>query len=57
MNKEYKKVLKQVYIDNCPSFNLNMDKFLDNNPEVKILHTIVHQPYHVTIIYQELKEI
>lgn len=57
MRKEYKKVLKQVHLDNDSSFNNNLSKFLANHPNMKIEHTIVHKPYHVTIIYSELEEV
>lgn len=55
--KEYKKVLKQVHIDNHPNFSTNLQRFLDANPDLKIVKTIVHKPYHVTIIYQVLEEV
>ena len=54
--KEYKKVLNQRHIDNCSNFSENLQRFLDNHPDIKIVETIVHKPYHITIIYQELIE-
>ena len=50
--KEFKKILKQVHITNENNFNNDLQNFLDTNPEVKIVNTIVHKPYHVTIIYE-----
>lgn len=55
--KEYKKVIKHEHLDNIRGFNREMDEFLERHQNIKILHTIVHKPYHVTIIYEELKEI
>ena len=55
--KEYKKVLKQVHIDNDYDFSRNLQIFLDANPDLKIIEIIVHKPYRITIIYQVLEEI
>ena len=52
--KEYKRVLKSEHITNYSNFSLNLQNFLDENPDIKIIDTIVHKAYHVTIIYQEL---
>ena len=57
MNKEFKKILKQVHITNEVNFSINLEVFLDDNPNITIINTIVHKPYHVTIIYSELIEI
>lgn len=50
--KEFKKELKQVYITNDRSFSTTLESFLTKNPGIKIVSTIVHKPYHVTIIYE-----
>lgn len=51
--EEFKSVLKQVHIDNNSNFNYDLDFFLKKNPDIKIVTTIVHKPYNITIIYQE----
>lgn len=56
-NKEYQRVFKQAHITNDGSFSNNLDGFLRNHPNMKIEQTIVHKPYHVTIIYSELIEV
>lgn len=55
--KEYKKVIKHKRITNDSSFTFEMDLFLEKNPDIKILHCIVHRPYHVSIIYEVLVEV
>lgn len=55
--KEYKRVRKQVHIDNVRNFTDNLQRFLDKNPDAKIEHILQHKAYHITIIYSELKEI
>lgn len=55
--RQYRKVLKQVHIDNHIDFNRDLDRFLAKNANIKIEHIITHKPYHVTIIYSELIEI
>lgn len=59
MRKEYKRVVRHVHIspDERYSYDMNMNIFLANHPNLKIEHTIVHKPYHVSIIYSELEEI
>jgi hypothetical protein len=52
--KEFKKVLRSICIDNNSSFNDNLQSFLTNNPNIKILNIITHKPYHITIIYEVL---
>jgi len=52
--KEYKKVIKQVHIDNQTNFSNNLESFLNRNPDIKIITTILHKPYHITIIYEVL---
>lgn len=54
--KEYERVFKQAHITNDRCFSTNLDYFLKNHPNMKIEHTIIHKPYHVTIIYSELIE-
>ena len=56
-HKEYQSIFKQVHITNDSSFSNNLDWFLRNHPDMKIEQIIVHKPYHVTIIYSELKQI
>ena len=56
-NKEYQRVFKQVHITNDSSFSDNLNWFLEKHPNMKIEQTIVHKPYHVTIIYSELIEV
>ena len=53
--KEFKKVYKNVNIDNNPDFNRNLSTFLVNNPDIKIEKIITHKPYHITIIYTVLE--
>ena len=57
-NKEYKKVLAHCHIspNSHSSFDENMNYFLKSHPDMKIEQIIVHKPYHVTIIYSELKQ-
>jgi hypothetical protein len=50
--KEFKKVLKNVLIDNVPNFTNNLRDFLNDHPDIKIIQIIKHQPYHITIIYE-----
>jgi hypothetical protein len=50
--KEFKKELKQVHITNDYGFTKELEKFLEKNQNIKIIQTIVHKPYHVTIIYE-----
>lgn len=64
MNKQYKKAIKRVNIsDNGQSnycknnFESNLDRFLNNNQSIKIIHIIQHSVYDITIIYEELIEI
>ena len=52
--KEFSKKRECVNIDNIKSFRVNLQEFLDKYPDVKIIETIVHKPYHVTIIYERL---
>lgn len=49
--------MKSVYIDNRPSFQDNLDRFLKNNPNIKIICTIIHNPYHVSIIYDKNEQL
>lgn len=56
-NKEYKKVLKHKVIDNKYNFTEDMNQFLKDNPDIKIIETISHRAYHVSIIYQVLIEV
>ena len=55
--REYRKVLTNQHITNDGNFSRNLESFLKANPDIKIIETIVHKPYHVTIIYQEMVEV
>ena len=58
MAKEYKKVLKNAYIDNCSKrFTESMQDFLDRNPNIKIVYVINHDRFNVTVIYEEMIEV
>lgn len=61
MNKEYKKILKNILISTKHNdYVADLQNFLDkvnNNPNLKIITYIQHQPFYTTIIYQELMEI
>lgn len=55
--KEYKKVYRQIHIDNEPHFSDNLGRLLRNIDGGKIEHIITHKPYHITIIYSKLEEV
>ena len=55
--KEFKTELKQIHITNEINFTDNLQRFLDKNNGVKILHIIKHSPYNVTLIYEVKVEI
>ena len=54
--KEFKKEIRYKNILPGPnsSYNENMTAFIKNNQGMKILSTIVHRAYEVTIIYEVL---
>ena len=57
-SKKFKKVLRNKRIDTIEhGFTENLQRFLNDNPDIKIVSVITHEIYNVTIIYQELIEV
>ena len=53
--KEYKKVTKHKHIEPSGlSCTYQIDQFLFDNPDIKITHIIRHEPYRISIFYEEL---
>lgn len=55
--KEFRTVRKSVHIDNERNFQDNLNKWIKDNPNVKIEHIITHKAYHITIIYSQTFEV
>jgi len=52
--KEYKKLLKAKSINNLNNFERDINDFLKQNQDIKIVKIISHKAYHITVIYEKL---